>query len=64
MKQYKRSFIIILIAFITYLLRHLFSYFPQLIETYYSQSINKWFIQILSQLTGLFPFSIFEILIY
>ncbi|MBQ1786986.1 MAG: DUF3810 domain-containing protein [Turicibacter sp.] len=64
MKQYKRSFIIILTAFITYLLRHLFSYFPQFIETYYSKRINKWFIQILSQLTGLFPFSIFEILIY
>ena len=64
MKQYKKSFIIILTAFITYLLRHLFSYFPQFIETYYSKRINKWFIQILSQLTGLFPFSIFEILIY
>lgn len=37
---------------------------PHLIETYYSLTFNKWFIQFLSHCTGFIPFSLFEIGIY
>ena len=46
------------------LLYSIFSMFPHAGEAFYSLSLNKVFIQSLSRLTGLFPFSVSEFLIY
>ena len=42
----------------------LYSYFPNYGEAFYSASLNKFFIQLLSKLTGVFPFSVHELLVY
>lgn len=46
------------------LLNYVASKYPELIETYYSLSLNKFMIQILSKISGIFPFSTYEITIY
>lgn len=46
------------------LVSYLYGLFPKGWERFYSLGINKWFIQILSTLTGIFPFSLFEWGIY
>lgn len=46
------------------LLNYVASKYPELIETYYSLSLNKFMIQILSKFSGIFPFSTYEITIY
>ncbi|MGX4599637.1 DUF3810 domain-containing protein [Faecalimicrobium sp. JNUCC 81] len=46
------------------LLNYIASKYPELIETYYSLSINKFMIQTLSKISGIFPFSTYEITIY
>lgn len=64
MKKFKlRLFCLLLIPF-SLLFHYLFSLFPHIGETFYSLKFNKVFIQYLSQLTGVFPFSIFEVSIY
>lgn len=64
MKRNKIKFIILFIAILTYLISTVLSYYPQFIKTFYSDNLNKWWIQQLSQITGNFPFSLFECLIY
>lgn len=64
MKPYKRQLLCIGFGIAIAFLRTISSAFPTLIDTYYSKGINKWWVQKLSQLTALFPFSIFELLIY
>lgn len=46
------------------LLNYLFTLYPYESETIYSLKINKIFIQNLSHMTSIFPFSLFEILLY
>lgn len=38
--------------------------FPELVDKYYSTHINKYTIIILSKITGIFPFSLYEVFIY
>lgn len=45
-------------------LNKLYQLFPQLGDQYYAQGINKLWVSMLSSLTGLIPFSVFELLIY
>jgi len=40
------------------------SKFPYFIEKYYSISINKFTVEILSNISGIFPFSLYEVTIY
>ena len=40
------------------------SRYPHFIEKYYSISINKFIVEILSNISGIFPFSIYEIIMY
>ena len=40
------------------------SRYPHFIEKYYSISINKFIVEILSNISGIFPFSIYEITMY
>ncbi|HSP48473.1 MAG TPA: DUF3810 domain-containing protein [Clostridiaceae bacterium] len=47
---------------VMYLISLLSRQYPQVLETYYSSSVNKAFISLLSQLTGMIPVSIGEVL--
>ncbi len=49
---------------LTLIINYLASKFPSFIETYYTRKINKFTIQILSNISGLFTFSIYELIIY
>ena len=40
------------------------SRYPHFIEKYYSISINKFIVEILSNISGIFPFSIYDITMY
>lgn len=40
------------------------SKYPQFVESYYSTKINKVIIQVMSKITGIVPFSIYELTIY
>ena len=53
-----------LLAFFAFLLNIVTRQFPEQLLTIYSNSINRITIQWLSRFTGLFPFSLFEGLIY
>ena len=64
MKTYKIQLTFIGIAILTTLFRLISSYYPNWIDTYYSKGVNHEFIQQYSRLTSLFPFSLFELLIY
>lgn len=44
-------------------MNYLFSKYPKIVDTYYSSGVNKAFIQLLSNITGIFPFSLFEIVL-
>ncbi|WP_042273683.1 DUF3810 domain-containing protein [[Clostridium] dakarense] len=46
------------------LLNFIASKYPELVETYYSLSINKFTVQILSKISGIFPFSTYEVTVY
>lgn len=61
-KKYK--LISLLLFPIALLLNFIASKYPNLVETYYSTSINKFTIQVLSKISGIFPFSTYEITIY
>lgn len=55
-----KLFCLILFPF-SLLINHLLSKYPHIVDIYYSSGINKFFIQMLSTITGIFPFSLFEI---
>ncbi len=56
--------IVIVFAFITALLNTILRIYPQIVEKYYSNSINKLTRQALSFITGIFPFSVAEFLVF
>lgn len=61
----KRNRILIFLLFpISILINYLASKNPFFIEKYYTRGFNKIIVQILSNLTGIFPFSIYEIIVY
>lgn len=49
---------------IALLLNFIASKIPNIVEKYYSQVINKAIVQVLSKISGIFPFSLYEITIY
>lgn len=49
---------------IALLLNFIASKIPNIVERYYSQVINKVIVQVLSKISGIFPFSLYEITIY
>ena len=49
---------------IALLVSYLYGLSPETWERFYSLGINKWMIQILSSISGIFPFSLFEWAIY
>ena len=61
----KKIRILIFMLFpLTLIINYLASKFPSFIETYYTRKINKFTVQILSNISGLFTFSIYELIIY
>lgn len=49
---------------IALLLNFIASKVPNIVEKYYSQFIDKIIVQILSKVSGIFPFSLYEITMY
>ncbi|MDF2612727.1 MAG: hypothetical protein K0S71_513 [Clostridia bacterium] len=64
MKKVRFKLLCLLFFPITLLLNYLFSISPYISESIYSLKLNKAFIQVLSKLTGAFPFSLAELSIY
>ncbi len=60
-KRYPKKILLILLFPLSMLLFYSTSFIPHIIENIYSRGINKLFIEIISQLTGLVPFSIAEV---
>lgn len=61
MKKYKLTLWLFCLSLITFILYQLASHFPYFVEVYYSRGINHYMLQILSHMTGWFPFSLLEI---
>ncbi len=57
-----KSLMVLILAFICYIMGRLMENHGTLVDKYYSSTLNKWLIQGLSQLTGLVSFSIGELL--
>ncbi len=64
MRKIKLKLLCLLLIPLALFLHYLFSIFPHASESIYSLNLNKVFIQSLSEITGLFPFSLSELLIY
>jgi hypothetical protein len=64
MKKLLPQLICLLFFPLALLLNYLFSLNPHIGESFYSLRLNKIFIQGLSRLTGIFPFSLFELMLY
>lgn len=62
--QTRTKLLTLLLIPIAILVSYLYGLFPDSWERFYSLGINKWFIKILSSITGIFPFSLFEWGIY
>ena len=60
MKKFIKTYLFVFLALLSYILGYLLEAVPNFYETYYARTINKWTIQGISHLTGLFPFSIAE----
>lgn len=59
---YRKKHFLILLLPLGFLISRIASFFPRFTETVYSNSIYKFFSQILSTITGVLPFSLGEIL--
>ena len=62
MKKFRIVSFVLLI--LTILLNKILSYFGLVVRDFYSNGINKYMVNILSKISGIVPFSIFEVLIY
>ena len=60
----KRHIYLICLTALTGMMYFICSHFPYFTETYYAKTVNKYWIQGLSHITGIFPFSLFEMSIY
>lgn len=60
-QKYWKKFILILLLPLSMLLYFLTTFTPDFIENVFSRGVNKWFIEALSLLTGLVPFSLAEV---
>lgn len=61
-KKYK--YISLILFPITLFINHIASKFPNLVEKYYSTWINKLTIEVLSKVSGLIEFSLYEVIVY
>lgn len=64
MSKTKIKCLLLLFFPLAILLNYLYTLAPEFWESFYSLGINKWLITVLSHLSGIFPFSLFEIGIY
>jgi len=64
MKKIKLKLLSLMLIPITLLFNYLFSAYRYTGESFYSLTLNKVFIQVLSKLTGLFPFALSELILY
>ncbi|MEW8955423.1 MAG: DUF3810 domain-containing protein, partial [Clostridium sp.] len=62
-KSFKIKMAITLLTPAVLVLKLILRNYPYVVEKYYSQGINKFFIKILSRITGIFPFSLAEFLV-
>lgn len=60
----RTKLLLLLLIPIALLVSYLYGLSPTKWESFYSLGVNKWFIQILSSMSGIFPFSLFEWGIY
>ena len=61
----KKSKLIIFMLFpISILLNFLASKYPYFVENFYTRKINKFTVEILSNITSIFPFSLYEVTMY
>ncbi|MEG0844502.1 MAG: DUF3810 domain-containing protein [Romboutsia sp.] len=63
MKKNLKYFSLLLFP-IAIFINFLASKYPAFVESYYSQKINKFIIQILNSITGIIPFSLYEVSMY
>ena len=61
MKNIKIKLVSLILFPFSLLINYLFSRYPHMVDIYYSSGINKFFIQLISTITGVFPFSLFEV---
>lgn len=62
--KYKSKIIVIILPFIIAILNLMLRRNPQVVERYYSNSVNKAIRQLLSFIAGIFPFSVAEFLVF
>ncbi|MEG1311203.1 MAG: DUF3810 domain-containing protein [Romboutsia sp.] len=60
----KIKFLSLLLLPIALIINFIGSKYPEFIDIYYSSYINKFIIQILSNISGIFPFSLYELTMY
>lgn len=63
MKKAYRIFIFLLFP-LSIFINEISAKYPYLVEKYYTRKINKFIVQLLSKLSGILSFSIYEVLIY
>lgn len=64
MKKYGLTIILLLLSLAGYLLTFVLPHFPSFMERFYSLGVNKWYRIGMSRFFGLFPFSVYEFLLY
>ena len=62
LRSFKRVYLLLLLPS-GVLLRHILSFFPNAVEQFYSKGMNRLTIRLLSNVTGVFPFSVAELLL-
>lgn len=60
----KKSLILPVLAFISFILTRILAHYPSFVESYYAEKLNPIFIRFISRLTGLIPLSLAEIIIF
>lgn len=63
-KKHRFTLFLVILSLIGLLLTKIAPHFPYFIEHYYSQGINRLYRQLLSRFFGIFPFSVYEFLLY
>jgi len=64
MKKNRFKIMLITLLPLAILINIISSKTPEFIEKYYSLWLNKYIVMFLSSITGVFPFSIYEIIMY
>jgi len=64
MKNLKTKLILISLFIFAIIINYISSLYPTITEAYYSLKINKVIVKVLSHISSIFPFSIYEIVLY